>query len=147
MVPWLETQEKEIVAKDDIESLIYLFEYLSNVDGIDNTKIGMGGICTGASMVALAASDHRINENVAFLNLFAGYYDAFDFMKSVASEQRFYNQRFQGWKPDHLTKKVVFKQLIEFTIIYHLLLSHELKESLLFSIHRDIRRGCKRHVV
>ena len=113
MVPWLETQEKEIVAKDDIESLIYLFEYLSNVDGIDNTKIGMGGICTGASMVALAASDHRINENVAFLNLFAGYYDAFDFMKSVASEQRFYNQRFQGWKPDHLTKKVVFKQLIE----------------------------------
>ena len=52
MVPWLETQEKGIVIKDDIESLIYLFEYLSNIDGIDNTRIGMGGICTGASMVA-----------------------------------------------------------------------------------------------
>ena len=113
MVPWLETQEKGIVVKDDIESLIYLFEYLSNEKRIDNTRIGMGGICTGASMVALAASDHRINQNVAFLNLFAGYYDAFDFMKSVASEQRFYNQTFQDWKPDRLTKNVVFKQLIE----------------------------------
>ena len=113
MVPWLETQEKEIVVKDDIESLIYLFQYLSNVDGIDNAKIGMGGICTGASMVALAASDNRINENVAFLNLFAGYYDAFDFIKSVSSEKRFYNGSFQDWKPDRLTQKVVFKQLIE----------------------------------
>ena len=36
MVPWLETQEKEIVVKDDIGSLVYLFEYLSNMEEIDD---------------------------------------------------------------------------------------------------------------
>ena len=113
LVPWLETQEKEVVVKDDIESLIYLFEYLSGMDGIDNTKVGMGGICTGASMVAVAASDDRINQKVKFLNLFAGYYNAFDFMESVLTEQRFYDGRFQDWKPDSLTKKVVLRQLVE----------------------------------
>jgi len=101
------------VVKDDIGSLVYLFEYLSNMEEIDDTRIGMGGICTGASMVALAASDIRISQNVKFLNLFAGYYDAFDFIKAVTSEKRFYKGSFQDWKPDHLTQKVVFKQLIE----------------------------------
>ena len=113
LVPWLETQEKQVVVKDDIESLIYLFQYLSDMDEIDGTKIGMGGICTGASMVAVAASDDRINDNVKFLNLFAGYYDAFDFMESVLTEKRFYDGRLQYWKPDYLTKKVVLRQLIE----------------------------------
>ena len=113
LVTWLETQEKQIVVKDDIESLIYLFEYLSDMDGIDDTKVGMGGICTGASMVAVAASDNRINQNVKFLNLFAGYYDAFDFMEAVLTEQRFYDGRFQEWKPDSLTEKVVLRQLVE----------------------------------
>ena len=113
IVPWLETQEKGIVVKDDIGSLVYLFEYLSNMEEIDDTRIGMGGICTGASMVALAASDIRISQNVKFLNLFAGYYDAFDFIKAVTSEKRFYKGSIQDWKPDRLTRKVVFKQLIE----------------------------------
>tara|TARA_B100001146_G_scaffold203531_1_gene196189 strand:+ start:256 stop:1419 length:1164 start_codon:yes stop_codon:yes gene_type:complete len=113
MVPWLETQEKEIVVKDDIESLVYLFEYLSDMEEIDDSRIGMGGICTGASMVALAASDVRISQKVKFLTLFAGYYDAFDFMKAVTSERRFYKGSFQDWKPDSLTRKIVFKQLVE----------------------------------
>ena len=113
LVPWLETQEKSIVVKDDVESLIYLFEYFSDIESIDDTKIGMGGICTGASMVALAASDPRINENVKFLNLFAGYYDALDFTKAVVSKKRFYNDLLYEWQPDTLTQIVVAKQLSE----------------------------------
>ena len=113
LVPWLETQEKSIVIKDDVESLIYLFEYFSDIESIDDTKIGMGGICTGASMVALAASDPRINENVKFLNLFAGYYDALDFTKAVVSKKRFYNDLLYEWQPDTLTQIVVAKQLSE----------------------------------
>lgn len=113
LVPWLETQEKSIVVKDDVESLIYLFEYFSDIESIDDTKIGMGGICTGASMVALAASDSRINENVKFLNLFAGYYDALDFTKAVVSKKRFYNDLLYEWQPDTLTQIVVAKQLSE----------------------------------
>ncbi|SVB68639.1 uncharacterized protein METZ01_LOCUS221493 [marine metagenome] len=113
LVPWLETQEKGIIVKDDVDSLIYLFKYFSDIESVNDTKIGMGGICTGASMIALAASDERISENVKFLNLFAGYYNAFDFIKAVISEKRFYNDFLYEWHPDNLTQRVVVKQLSE----------------------------------
>ena len=34
-------------------------------------------------------------------------------MKAVTSERRFYKGSFQDWKPDSLTRKIVFKQLVE----------------------------------
>ncbi|HJO60648.1 MAG TPA: hypothetical protein QF838_07950 [SAR202 cluster bacterium] len=112
LIPWLETQAENRLVVDDIETLVDAFLYLQEHERVDGTRVGMGGICTGASMAVVAAQSNRINEEVTFVNLFAGYYDAFDLVKSTASETRFNGDSESPWVPDNLTKNMVNNHLI-----------------------------------
>ena len=64
-------------------------------------------------MAVVAAQSDRINEEVAFINSFAGYYDAFDLVKATASNSRFNDSETAEWSPDKLTKSLVRTHLIE----------------------------------
>ena len=112
LIPWLDTQAENRLIVDDIEGLVDAFIYLQGHERVDGKRVGMGGICTGASMAVVAAQSNRINEEVTFVNLFAGYYDAFDLVKSTASETRFNGDRESSWVPDKLTKDMVNNHLI-----------------------------------
>ena len=80
MIPWLDTQYNNRIEESDIAKLVDAFIYLEDHPQVKRGEIGMGGICTGASMITIAAQDLRINERVKFINSFAGYYDASDFI-------------------------------------------------------------------
>ena len=60
MVPWLDSQTQNRIAGQDIDSLVRAFEYLRNLDRVSAERVGVGGICTGASLVTVAAQDERI---------------------------------------------------------------------------------------
>ena len=70
LIPWLDTQTENRLIVDDIEVLVDAFVYLQGHERVDSKRVGMGGICTGASMVVVAAQSERINEEVAFINSF-----------------------------------------------------------------------------
>ena len=112
LIPWLETQNAEIIIKEDIESLISAYEFLELHNRVIPEKIGMAGICTGASMAIIAAQDSRINHKVHFINAFAGYYDARDLIKAVSTKTKSYRGTSEPWIPDRLTNSLVNKHLI-----------------------------------
>ena len=113
LIPWLETQTENRLIVHDIEVLVDAFIYLQGHERVDSKRVGMGGICTGASMVVVAAQSERINEEVAFINSFAGYYNAFDLVKATSSATRFEGEDSEDWIPDKLTKNLVNTHLIE----------------------------------
>ena len=112
MIPWLDTQYNNRIEESDIAKLVDAFIYLEDHPQVKRGEIGMGGICTGASMITIAAQDLRINERVKFINSFAGYYDASDFIVATMSETRFYDGNNDPWKPNRLTRRLIIDHLI-----------------------------------
>ena len=113
MIPWLDSQDQSRIAAQDIDSLVRAFQHLRSLDSVDPERVGMGGICTGASLTTIAAQDERIRDQVKFVNFFAGYYDAFDLVKAIGSRGRFYGDDVSPWLPDSLTLRVFTNHLIE----------------------------------
>ena len=113
MIPWLETQHQNRIVEKDIDSLVDAFMYLENHPRVKLGKIGMGGICTGASMSIVASQDLRINDRVSFVNSFAGYYDAADFIVATAAKTRFDEVSSTRWNPDSLTQNLVTTHIVD----------------------------------
>ena len=113
MIPWSETQETHRIAVDDVDVLVRAFQHLQSLDYVDPDRVGMGGICVGASLAMVAAQDERIRGDVSFVNSFAGYYDAEDFAKAIGSRSRFDEGYDSPWEPDKLTYGVFRDHLIE----------------------------------
>ena len=113
MMPWTETQVQQRLVVEDLDNLVRAFQYLRTLDRVDPDRVGVGGYCTGASMVTVAAQDERIRDQVKFINSFAGYYDAFDFTKAIGTRSRFYGDYVVPWKVDGLTYRVFRDHLIE----------------------------------
>jgi dienelactone hydrolase len=113
MIPWLETQATNRIVPDDIDRLVDAFLYLRGLDRVDPDRVGMGGICTGASMVTVASQDERIRSQVRFINFFAGYFDAGDLVKSIGTRTRFYGGETRPWSPDSLTMELFTYHLID----------------------------------
>ena len=113
MIPWLETQHQNRIVEKDIDSLVDAFMYLENHPRVKLGKIGMGGICTGASMSIVASQDLRINDRVSFVNSFAGYYDAADFIVATAAKTRFDEVSSTRWNPDSLTQNLITTHIVD----------------------------------
>ena len=113
MIPWSDTQLEQRIVLDDIDELVWAFQYLTALDAVDPERAGMDGICTGASMATVAAQDPRIRDQVRFVNFFAGYYDAVDFLRAIGSRSRFYGDYVAPWDTDSLTLRVFRNHLID----------------------------------
>ena len=98
---------------NEIENLVWGYEYLRDQDYVDPEKVGLAGFCVGASFALIAATDQRIRDDVAFVNDFGGYYNARDMLLQISSRSRFYLDDADPWDPDSLTKKVFANELIE----------------------------------
>ena len=113
LIPWSEGMTSQRVTAGEVEDLVRWFEFLLEHERVDPERAGVGGFCVGASLVAVAASDPRIQNDVQFVNFFAGYYDARDLIAAVLSKSRYYDGVVEPWTPDALSKNVVTAQLIE----------------------------------
>ena len=111
MIPWLDSQQKNMVARQDVDGLVRAFQYMLALDSVDASRAGMGGICTGASLAMVAAQDARIADDVKFVNFFAGYYDARDLFRAIGSRSRFYGGSVAPWEPDRLTLRLFVDHL------------------------------------
>lgn len=113
MIPWSELMAQRRVSGQEINDLVYGFEYLRTLSMVDGEKVGMAGFCVGSSLLLVAAQDERIRDDVTVVNSFAGYYDAKDLIASVVTHRRFYDGDSRQWQPDQLSTAVVRTHLLE----------------------------------
>ncbi len=67
----------------EVDEVIAAFDYLANLPEVDANRIGIGGFCIGAGLSLVAAEDPRINQRVALVNSFTGYYDLSSYAISI----------------------------------------------------------------
>ena len=113
MVPWSETMTQFRIDPEEVDNLVYAFQYLRSLEYVDPERVGMGGFCVGASLATVAAQDFRIREEVAFINFFGGYYDAKDLLLAIASRIRFGGDDQKAWEPSDQTVRTFRNHLIE----------------------------------
>ena len=105
--------QRQNLDPEEIENLVWAFQYLANLDYVDGERVGMGGLCVGASFALVAAADPRIRDQVSFVNAFGPYYSANDLFLQIASRSRFGEDASEDWQPDQLTLRVFANELIE----------------------------------
>ena len=64
-------------------------------------------------MSIVASQDLRINDRVSFVNSFAGYYDAADFIVATAAKTRFDEVSSTRWNPDSLTQNLITTHIVD----------------------------------
>ena len=113
MFPWSPSLMGKRIDPVEPDNLVRTFEHLRDLDYVDANRVGMGGLCVGASMVMIAASDPRINRAVSFVSAFGGFYNMEDMLVQISSNRSFYRDQVDPWRPNHLTEEVLVNQLIE----------------------------------
>ncbi len=113
MIPWSEGMTSKRVSVEDVDMLVRAFQYMTAHERVDAERAGVAGFCVGASLVAVAASDARISDDVRFVNFFGGYFDARDLVAAVASRSRYYAGVTEAWSPDKLSVEVATTHLID----------------------------------
>lgn len=51
------------IREDDVDNLVRGFQLLRSHPRVDPDRVGVGGICVGASLVTLATQDDRIRDD------------------------------------------------------------------------------------
>lgn len=90
--PRLEILDKGVSSFEEPETFIKGFEYLSELDIVDKTRISFVGFSVGSSVAMVAAEDARINNLLHSLVFFGGYYNLADYLKALANKT-------DAWQP------------------------------------------------
>jgi len=113
LVPFSPDLEEELILPREVDALVAAFEYLERQPYVKPDKIGYFGVSIGSSLALLAAADGRINEDVALVVAFGGYYDTYDLLASITTGVISYDGLEERWEPKWHTVKVMSKQVIE----------------------------------
>ncbi|MGH2457462.1 MAG: dienelactone hydrolase family protein [Chloroflexota bacterium] len=83
LIPQSQDLVNSKVDPGEIDTLIASFDYLAGRPDVDPGRVGLGGFCIGAGLSLDAAEDPRINQRVALVNSFTGYYDLSSYAVSI----------------------------------------------------------------
>lgn len=103
------------LTRADIDALVAAFEWLSHQPGVDPQRVGFAGFCVGSSLALLAAEDPHINERVALVNAFGGYYDLLSLLRATAAHSAVYDGREYAWQPADQTVAVFAQNVLQLT--------------------------------
>jgi dienelactone hydrolase len=112
LVPQLPGLRAGELTVKDVEILVSAFEWLSLQPEVDPERIGFGGFCVGSSLALLAAEDPRINQRVALVNVFGGYYDLMSLLRATAAHSAHYRGQEYPWDPAQPTLTLFAQNLL-----------------------------------
>jgi len=104
--PRLEKLDKQEAYPEEPETFIKSFEYLENLKEVNKERVSFAGFSVGSSIALTAAEDKRIAEKTRSLVFFGGYYDIFDYLKSLESKTSKINGKTTSWKPNEGTNHI-----------------------------------------
>ena len=112
LVPFSPDLENEMIYPREVDALVQEFKYLQQQSYVKQDKIGFIGVSVGAPLALLAAAAPSINEDVAYVVSFGGYYNATDVLKGVTTGVISYDGLTDTWKPDQHSVDVMSEQVI-----------------------------------
>ena len=97
----------------DIQNLVAAFQFLQAQPMVDEARVGMAGLCVGASFVLMAAAQEEVRGDIAFVNAFGPYFRLEDLARAIGTGTRFSGDERNEWAPGNLTREVTTKLLLE----------------------------------
>ena len=94
--------EAGIIDPLEIEGVVQAVRYLHERPEVDRERIGILGFSVGAGLALRAAADPRVQDYVAFVHSFGGYFDAANVLSAVTTQQVLAGDRAVSWQPDPL---------------------------------------------
>src|SRR5579875_3589217 len=91
----------------DGTAVVEAFERLSRWPGVSPHRVGIFGLSAGGAIASLAAANPRIRDQVAFLTLFGGYFDATTMLGDFGRRALLIDGRLQPWQPDEVSIQVL----------------------------------------
>ncbi len=104
-----------MISPQDSEAVVQAFQTLVSRDDVDPKRIGIIGFSAGATLACLAAADPRIRDQLAFITLFGGYFDATTLLRIFGQRGFTVDGRFHPWQPYYVSTQVLanaFKDLV-----------------------------------
>ena len=113
LFPWSRAMMDKRITPEEPGNMVEAFNRLAELDEVDTDRLGMVGFCVGGSILAIAASDPRINDKVGFLSAFGAYHDIGNVMAQIASHTSAFHEYQDPWEANHLSKEVMSCQAVE----------------------------------
>lgn len=107
LVPYSPNLVEGRIEPDDVDFEVEAFRSLAARDDVRADRVGMLGVCVGASLSMVAAADPRIRDDVAVVAWFGGYHRLDSLIAAVASGSAPRDGRVQPWDPDPLAERIV----------------------------------------
>lgn len=114
IIPRLPDLREGLLAEEDVTALVDTFEWASTRPELRPGAIGFGGFCVGSSLALLAAEDPAINDRVALVNVFGGYYDLRSFMRAAAARSASYQGEEHPWQPAVDTETLLVRNVLHY---------------------------------
>ncbi len=83
----------------DEEAIVQAFRVLQHWPGVGVNRVGLLGFSAGGPLMCFAAVDARIREQVAFVTLFGGYFDATTLLQTIGRREQIENGQALPWHP------------------------------------------------
>ncbi|OLC52663.1 MAG: hypothetical protein AUH85_16355 [Chloroflexi bacterium 13_1_40CM_4_68_4] len=89
-------------------------EYVRGLPDVDPGRVGLIGFSAGASLLAVAAADARVRDDIRMVNFFGGYFDGTDLLREVASRQIVLDDgTTMPWEPAPLARQIFAAVMLE----------------------------------
>ncbi len=95
------------ISSQDSDAVVQAFKTLSRWPGVGANRIGIIGFSAGGALACFAAADPRIRDQVAFILLFGGYFDATSLLRDVGRRALTVDGRLQPWQPQYVPIQVL----------------------------------------
>jgi dienelactone hydrolase len=83
----------------DTQAVVQAFAALQHWPGVGAQRVGLLGFSAGGPLMYLAAADARMRDQVAFVALFGGYFDAMTLLQTIGRREQIANGQAQPWHP------------------------------------------------
>jgi dienelactone hydrolase len=91
----------------DSDAVVQAFKTLARWPGVGANRIGIVGFSAGDALACFAAADPRIRDQVAFIVLFGGYFNATTLLHDVGRRALTVDGRVESWQPQYVPIQVL----------------------------------------
>lgn len=114
LVPESPDLRADRILPSERDAFVAGFQYLAGHPAVDRARIGFVGFSAGASLLAVAAADPRINAQVRMVNFFGGYDDAVSLLRAMTSRRIILaDGTVRAWEPAPLARSIFANVLLE----------------------------------
>jgi dienelactone hydrolase len=99
------------LAPVDGDAAMQAFITLTHWPGVDPQRVGFLGISAGGALTVIAAANPQIRDQVKFLMLFGGFYDAANVLRDFGRRALEADGALQAWKPNEVPACVLARSI------------------------------------